>query len=41
MGLNCCHGNRYEAGTNLKVLPNSTVNKMFIVYPYDPIQYFV
>ena len=33
--LTCCHGNRHDVTSTLKVLPNNRVAKIFIVCPQD------
>ena len=39
-GLACCHGNRYDVISALKVLPNSRVAKIFIVCLQYGISFF-
>ena len=40
MDLACCHGNRYDVITALKVLPNNRVANIFIVCPLYEISFF-
>ena len=40
MDLACCHGNRYDVISALKVLPNNRVAKIFIVYLHNKISFF-
>ena len=35
MDLACCHGNRYDLISALRVLPNNRVLKIFIVNAYS------
>ena len=40
MDLACCHGNRYDVISALKVLPNNRVVKIFIVFLHYEISFF-
>ena len=40
MGLACCHGNRYDVISALKVLTNNRVAKIFIVCLLNEISFF-
>ena len=40
MDLACCHGNRYDVISALKVLPNNRVAKIFIVCLHYEISFF-
>ena len=40
MDLACCHGNRRDVVSTLKVLLNNRVEKIFIVCLHDEISFF-
>ena len=40
MELVCCHGNRYDVISALKVLPNKRVAKIFVVCLHYEISFF-
>ena len=40
MDLTCCHGDRYDVISALKVLPNNRVAKIFIVCLHYEISFF-
>ena len=40
MDLTCCHGNRYDVISALKVLTNNRVAKIFIVCLHNEISFF-
>ena len=40
MDLACCHGNRYDVISALKVLTNNRVAKIFIVWLHNEISFF-
>ena len=40
MDPTCCHGNRYDVASALKVLPNNRVAKIFIVCLHYEISFF-
>ena len=40
MDLACCHGNRYDVISALKVLTNNRVAKIFIVCLHNEISFF-
>ena len=40
MALACCHGNRYDDISALKVLPNNRVAKIFMVCLHYEISFF-